>query len=85
MLVTLGYTLPMVFMFLYQCNPIPRIWDRRVEGQCIDLKFVCNITGIMNSLTDFTILVLPIWLLWPLRIPLMRKIGVMLIMMTGGL
>lgn len=85
MLFTLGYTVPMALIFFYQCNPMARTWDERIGGTCLDITFICNVTGVMNALTDFTILVLPIWLLWPLRIPLMRKIGVTLIMMTGGL
>lgn len=85
MIFTLSYTLPMAFVVLYQCTPMAATWDERIEAQCIDIQLMCNVTGVMNALTDFTILILPIWLLWPLRIPLMRKVGVTLIMMTGGL
>jgi hypothetical protein len=32
-----------------------------------------------------TMLLLPIWLLWPLRMPTRRKIGITAILMTGSL
>lgn len=85
MLVALGYTTPMAFSFLIQCRPMALAWDERLTGTCVDIQFMCRVTGIMNAIVDFIILLLPIWLLRPLRIPLARKIGVVFILMTGGL
>ncbi|KAM7221217.1 hypothetical protein V8F06_003392 [Rhypophila decipiens] len=86
MLVAFGYTTPMALSFLFQCRPMALAWDERLlgTGSCVDIQFMCYITGIMNATTDFIILLLPIWLLQPLTIPLARKVGVTFILMTGG-
>lgn len=85
MFFAMAYTIPMGFSFLFQCQPMAKAWDRRLTGTCVDLALMCVITGVANTVADFAILLLPIWLLQPLRIPLARKIGVMFILMTGGL
>ncbi|KAM7207889.1 hypothetical protein V8F20_001683 [Naviculisporaceae sp. PSN 640] len=86
MLVAAGYTIPMALSFLFQCTPMALAWDSRLwgTGSCVDIVLMCYITGIINAVVDFIILLLPIWLLKPLRIPLARKLGVTGILMTGG-
>lgn len=74
------------FPFLYICRPIERYWDFTItEGSCVGLLPIMVFNSVMNCLTDAAILLLPIWLLWELRLPLRQKMGVMGVMMTGGL
>ncbi|KLU92598.1 hypothetical protein MAPG_11543 [Magnaporthiopsis poae ATCC 64411] len=74
------------FPFLFACRPMERYWDFTItEGSCIDWKPTMLFNGVMNCLTDVAILLLPVWLLWELRLPLRQKMGVMGVMMTGGL
>jgi hypothetical protein len=42
-------------------------------------------TGVIGLLVDCVLLVLPLPAIWQLHLPLTKKIGVMLIFMTGGL
>lgn len=39
----------------------------------------------LNVLTDIIILLLPFWILRPMRVPFHRKIGIALVLMGGGL
>ncbi|EJT76903.1 hypothetical protein GGTG_06817 [Gaeumannomyces tritici R3-111a-1] len=74
------------FQFLFDCQPIEKYWDFTItDGKCIDWIPLMVFNGVMNSLTDAAILILPIWLLWRLRLPLRQRMGVMGVMMTGGL
>ncbi|KAK3312802.1 hypothetical protein B0H66DRAFT_380906 [Apodospora peruviana] len=85
MFVATGYTVPSAFAFLFQCTPMNSLWDSDVVGRkCVDAVAMCNATGVLNTVTDLAILLLPIWLLRPLRIPLLKKMGVAIILMTGG-
>ena len=59
-----------------QCIPRARIWDSSVPGSCIDLTAVLKTTGIFNTLSDFLILILPIWEIWKLRMETQKKLCV---------
>jgi hypothetical protein len=86
MFITVGYTIPNAFLFLYICRPIAFYWDWAIlDGVCLDQQAVFDAANILNMLTDFMILLLPIWMLRPLRVPLLKKIGIALVLMTGGL
>ena len=86
MAIVVIYSLLLSFAFLYHCRPIKRHWDLTItRGSCVDLLKINILSGVMNILTDFTILVLPILILRKLRLPIRQKIGVMIVLMTGGL
>ncbi|KAK3320234.1 hypothetical protein B0T19DRAFT_446001 [Cercophora scortea] len=84
MLVVVGYTVPMGLGALYQCQPMEKCWDFTIPGTCMNIQAFYDATCVLNTITDFVVLILPIWLLRPMRVPLSRKIGVMLILMAGG-
>jgi len=84
MFVAVGYSIPQAFAWSYHCQPTARYWDRTIPGTCIKgqpyLASAC-----LNVATDIIILLLPIWLAWPLRLPRRQKMGVTCILMAGGL
>ncbi|KIM96649.1 hypothetical protein OIDMADRAFT_63107, partial [Oidiodendron maius Zn] len=82
--VSIGYCLAGAFAFLYLCNPIRKYWDFTVPGTCVNIGQAFLAGAALNVVTDVTILLLPIWLLWPLELPMRRKVGVALILMTGS-
>ncbi|KAH8888073.1 hypothetical protein GQ53DRAFT_826637 [Thozetella sp. PMI_491] len=79
-----GYSLNAGFSFLYLCNPIHKLWDGSAEGTCVDLYTAFLVSSVLNAVTDVIILLLPIWLLWPLRVKITQKILVALVLMPGG-
>ena len=84
MLVAVGYSLPQAFAWTYYCVPMARFWDRSIPGTCITGETFL-ISASMNVATDIIILLLPIWLLWPLRMATTQKVAVTGVMMAGGL
>ncbi|KAH7121798.1 hypothetical protein B0J13DRAFT_158581 [Dactylonectria estremocensis] len=84
MLVVVGNNLPAAFAFLYMCRPIPLYWDWSRPGSCLDVGKAFMACAVLNVVTDVIILCLPVWLLRPLRMRGLQKIGVTLVLMTGG-
>ncbi|KAK0721237.1 hypothetical protein B0T21DRAFT_386173 [Apiosordaria backusii] len=85
MFFVVGYTIPNAFLFLYICTPMQFYWDWTIPGgKCINQQAVFDSANILNMATDFIILVMPIWMLWDLRVGIKRKVGVMVILMAGG-
>lgn len=85
MFVAVGYSLAGGFAFLYLCRPLPKYWNFSIPGECSDFGAAYLAGAALNVATDTALLLLPLWLLHPLRLPLKQKIGLMLILMTGSL
>ncbi len=83
--VIVGYSLNAGFSFLYLCTPMDSLWDPSIQGTCVDLYAAFLVSSVLNAVTDIVILLLPLWLLWPLRVRLGQKIAVALALMAGGL
>jgi hypothetical protein len=82
---TVGNALSAVLAGAYLCRPAAKMWDAMLEGTCLDWEAAFLVTAVLNMATDVVILLLPIWLLAPLRLPFWRKVGVTCILMAGGL
>ena len=80
-----GSTLSSALSFLYYCRPVEKLWDMSVQGSCVDIYAAFFAGAVFNSVADVLILLLPIWLLWPLRMKLGQKIAVALVLSAGGL
>ncbi|PVH93966.1 hypothetical protein DM02DRAFT_496663, partial [Periconia macrospinosa] len=84
MAIAVIYSLLLAFIFVYRCRPIQKHWDLTITyGSCIDWRKINIFSGVMNTATDFTILVLPV-LMIRLQLPIRQKIGVIVVLMTGG-
>ena len=81
------YSIVASWKWVYACRPLQKYWDFTItDCSCLNWQGITIFSGAMNSLTDFIILILPFALLRGLKsLPMVERIGVMLIMMTGGL
>ena len=57
----------------------------QVPGTCGNFGANLLTFAVLDVITDVTLLLLPIWLLWPLKLERIHKIGTVLIFMTGSL
>ena len=73
------------FLKIYQCAPRARIWDKRVEGTCLDLGSVLTASGAFNAVTDVLLLLIPIRVSWNLNTSKKRKVGMVLLFTFGFL
>jgi hypothetical protein len=85
LVVACGYCLFGSFTWLFMCRPIKAYWDLTVKGTCLNFKTAFLVGGTLNVATDLVMLLLPIWVLRPPRLPKKRKIGVTVILMTCSL
>jgi len=86
MAISVLYSVPAAFGFLWVCQPIAKYWDFSITtGSCIDLNAFFLATACINAATDLALLVLPLFIIKDLRLPLKQKIGAALLLMTGSL
>ncbi|KAH8723496.1 hypothetical protein GQ44DRAFT_308032 [Phaeosphaeriaceae sp. PMI808] len=79
------YSLIGSFGWVFYCQPVEKLWDLTItHGSCINWSKINIFSGIMNTATDSVILLLPIFMLRKVQLPKWEKIGLVLILMTGG-
>ncbi|KAI0530071.1 hypothetical protein GGR58DRAFT_494706 [Xylaria digitata] len=71
--------------FLLACIPRTKILNPTAPGVCIDTVNSTIITGVINVISDITILVTPIAVIWGLQMPFKRKIGAAAVFGVGVL
>ncbi len=74
-----------IFIFSFQCTPREKIWNRTMDGWCMDTGTLVLAMGVINLVSDLTILALPIICIWGLQMPLRKKLGIMTIFAIGVL
>lgn len=84
MAIAIGYSLTGAFGFLYLCQPIQAYWGGS-PGTCLDIDTWFLACSALNVFTDVLILLLPIWILRPLKMGFIQKAAVTCILMAGGL
>lgn len=86
MVVVAGYTIAIVLVLIFQCNPIARAWDVTiVAGSCVNRPAVYVAMASVNIGTDLFILLMPIPIVLGLKLPWPQKIGLALMFAVGSL
>jgi hypothetical protein len=81
----IGYIITSVFGSIFACVPVRKQWDPTVPGTCMPFgSFVLGIS-IINIITDFTLLILPIPAIWRLNMKRTKKFLTILTMVAGSL
>ncbi|KAK1624298.1 integral membrane protein [Colletotrichum phormii] len=84
MFATVAYSLAGALGWAYLCTPMEKIWDMDVPGTCVDRSMWWLMLSVCNVATDLAILLLPIWILSPLSLRLVKKIEMTIFLMAGG-
>jgi hypothetical protein len=74
-----------ILMMAFGCSPIRKYWTPGIPGVCLNLEVMYLVGGIPNIVLDFLILLLPLPLLWKLKMPLNRKLLVVGVFVLGYL
>jgi hypothetical protein len=81
-----GYSAALTLALIFACNPIRKGWDASItQGSCINRPAVYLATAITNTVSDFILILIPIRVVWGLRMPLIPKLGVIVIFGIGCL
>ena len=69
----------------FQCFPVARMWNQHITGSCMNQSIVIRLNGVYNLITDIAILILPMPIVWQMRLENSKKIAVTSIFLLGGL
>ncbi|KAL9608797.1 MAG: hypothetical protein Q9167_006384 [Letrouitia subvulpina] len=71
------------FAIIFSCVPREKIWNPLVSGHCVNHHAILIAGGVINVISDFCILFIPIRQVWQLQMSQKRKIGVSAIFAIG--
>ena len=74
-----------MFGAIFQCTPIERYWNEKLDGHCIDPYIYFVSISSANLLTDVIVLILPLRVVWKLNVTLRQKIALTGVFALGGL
>lgn len=74
-----------VLVVAFQCRPVQLVWDKSIQGTCIDSPVFFIAGSAPNVFTDFVILALPWHAVWQLKLSTMQKISLVAIFSLGSL
>lgn len=80
----LCYSIAGTFVVIFQCVPVRSDWNPSTKSRCINFDAELIAIGVLNSVTDFLILGLPIPFLWRLHSTLAHKIQLAGMFSLGG-
>lgn len=80
-----AYGVETFFSGIFTCYPVAYIWDITIPGgKCVDKWGLYFANGGINIVTDFMILILPVFILKDLIMPKFQKMFLMAIIALGG-
>ncbi|KAJ4289869.1 hypothetical protein N0V90_011202 [Kalmusia sp. IMI 367209] len=81
--IILAFYLVTSMVKIFGCWPRTKISDKSIPGKCVQIKWVLNISGGFNTITDWMILLLPIHAVSRLQMDRLKKILVVLAFTFG--
>ena len=73
------------FTAAFLCQPVSFYWNRLLSGgHCINIDTFWRTIPPFNIFTDVVAILLPIPVVWSLEASKMKKLGVIMIFLTGG-
>ncbi|RAL00730.1 uncharacterized protein BO80DRAFT_455620 [Aspergillus ibericus CBS 121593] len=83
---TVIYYLIIFFVKVFICTPVSVFWlFPTLETKCLSKSAILLADAVMSVVTDLAILLLPLLLMWPLRLSALKKCKVALMLGAGGL
>lgn len=79
------FFLSSVLAVVLQCLPIHAFWEPDFTHHCFDQVTFYIAQGSLNFVSDVFVVLMPIPLLWKLRLPLARRVGLVIVFLLGGL
>jgi hypothetical protein len=80
-------TFAFCFVIWFQCTPVQGNWDPTVPGRkCIELKKFMDATYVLSAITvftDFLCALMPLPIIWKLKLNTKTKIGIMSVIALG--
>ena len=68
---------------IFECTPRTKIWRLKESGKCVNINSLIISTAIINVISDFSILLLPMVCVWRLPMGTKQKLGLSSVFATG--
>ncbi|KAI0185567.1 hypothetical protein EV127DRAFT_485004 [Xylaria flabelliformis] len=65
------------------CRPFERIWNKAIQGSCIDLRTIHLVAATINLILNVAILLLPQRIIWKLQLSFPKRIGISTVFTIG--
>ena len=78
-----GYLLSNIILQIFSCTPVEKYFDPKIPGHCVSLIPPDIVWGCMSMLSDFAIAILPIPMVWNLKLPRRGKLLLSLVFLSG--
>ena len=78
-----GFYIAGMLVEIFQCNPRIKIWYPLVPGTCINQLALQLTSGVFNTISDFAILIIPIYAVWELELRTKTKMRLIAVFGTG--
>ncbi|CAO2647456.1 Nn.00g083780.m01.CDS01 [Neocucurbitaria sp. VM-36] len=83
MAISVGWTISYLFVCIFQCTPVPRVFDRTIPGTCINFFWHRWSNAVLNLLTDISIFILPMPVIFSLNMSTGSRIGLVVLFSMG--
>ncbi|KAK7453059.1 integral membrane protein [Colletotrichum acutatum] len=80
------YTACITILMLFHCNPVRKAFDFTITGgKCLDVGILYMATAVSNIITDVMLFILPMPMIFSLRMKMASKIGAVIIFAIGSI
>jgi hypothetical protein len=69
----------------FECNPPARLWNKKIPGTCVNSPAFLAAGETPNSLVDFAMVVMAIWIVQSLKMSTAVKLKLSILFSLGGL
>jgi hypothetical protein len=84
MCITAMYCCASVLVTIFQCTPVPRVFNKAIAGTCIDTSEFYYANAGFSIATDLILLFIPMPLVYQLQIPKIQKVALMFVFALGA-
>ena len=78
-----GFYVSQFFGFIFACRPQAKLMHPEIPGVCIDRNALLLTSSAINIVSDFSILLLPVFAVWKLQMTVQRKLGIAAVFAIG--
>ncbi|CZR50157.1 uncharacterized protein PAC_00029 [Phialocephala subalpina] len=81
--ITVAYSFASVCRTIWQCDPITKTWNKKLNGHCLEIGKMWYSTSVMAIVTDVAIIILLVYQIRRLQMPLFQKLALCLMFGLG--
>ena len=83
--VQVAWGIALVCVRLFQCDPIDATYDPLIPGHCMSSKIILAVGDSINSLVDFIVIAMAVWIVSQLQMSRSTKVKLSILFALGGL